>query len=222
MPREKINEEWRLSACELKQNYPRMSAAAITRKLELEGAEFSERTVSRWLRDLKNAGPATQVQYQYVSWPGSFGGTDLPWEASRAVLDLMRYRVEKKFDEPMTVEAIWFWRVTIAAPALSIQRRNTMASALAGAQLIGPGPAYQWALAYGDSASSIKFYDKAMMSGNHPWPPTPDGVEGSWDSFFQMCRLQGIDPDDDIRFRRHGVFPNEGSKTDEQNKGEKQ
>ncbi len=197
MPREKIAERWRHQACVLKQNKPKMSAEEITRNLHLAGAEVSERTVSRWLKELKDAEPAEQIQYQYVSWPSSMGGPDLPWEASRAVLDLLRWRKDLKLPPPMTVEAKWFWRITLAAPALERIVRSYAALMMALHELMGDfegiDKAYQWLAAYGDSEASIKNYQllKAQKEDKDVLLPQPGG-EASLESFSEVLKAHRL------------------------------
>ena len=55
----------------------------------------------------------------------------LPWEASRAALDLMRYANDVLGIRPMVRQVRWFWRVTLAAPDAPMDERARLALELA-------------------------------------------------------------------------------------------
>jgi hypothetical protein len=57
---------------------------------------------------------------RWVRWPHSFADGNLPWEASRAVLDLIAYEHPHR---PTIAEALDFWRFTQAAPDAPVEFR---------------------------------------------------------------------------------------------------
>jgi len=128
--------DWRIRAFELKADHPRWGAPSITRVLKEELGEYSappERTVSRHLQRWDHMVPGQRALYEYLHWPESMGGS-LPWDASQAVLELLNYR-ESLFQgranyRPRVGHALWFLRVTLAAPGLSVQERYRIASVM--------------------------------------------------------------------------------------------
>src|SRR5262245_4722919 len=54
----------------------------------------------------------------------------LPWEASRAALDLLRRYREIKLPDPLIQECLWYWRVTLAAPDMEPDDRLILTAQL--------------------------------------------------------------------------------------------
>ena len=76
----------------------------------------SDRAIRRIMAEFKAAPEEERLPYQVFAWPQAMESGALPWEASRAVLDLVRFRIEAGYGPPLIGEAQWFWRVTLAIP----------------------------------------------------------------------------------------------------------
>jgi hypothetical protein len=61
----------------------------------------------------------------------------LPWEASAAALELLAYRNDIGEDRPNHREALWFWRVTQAAPNAPLSFRYGLSIILAWRPAMG-------------------------------------------------------------------------------------
>src|SRR6266487_7027562 len=74
-------------------NNPRISYTAIARELEAEGGSGapSPRTVERFAKKFRSLPPQQQADYRYFSWPETMEQGLLPWEASRAALELAEH-----------------------------------------------------------------------------------------------------------------------------------
>ena len=147
MPRPRLHTFWVEKIRELVADDPSISAAAIRRKFKNEerlderakvGAVQptpvpSARVIGRYLKEFRELPLKERQPYSAFSWPGSMESGALPWEASRAALDLLRYRVEmglKKSILPRVGEVRWFWRVTQAVPDAPLKNRATLAGIL--------------------------------------------------------------------------------------------
>ncbi len=120
-------------------NNPVMSGAAIRRKLVSEtktGKEKpptpvpSDRAIRRIMSEFKAAPGKERLPYRLFAWPESMELGALPWEASRAALDLLRLRNDERLGPPLIREALWFWHVTQAAPDAPLGTRKDLAAYL--------------------------------------------------------------------------------------------
>lgn len=143
MARRPIDEYWRQRVCLLTENEPGLSARAMAKRLEKE-AEAKKRDDSpseRWVRKEQVAFRSRQLEeripYRQFTWPESMGAPDLPWEASAAALELLREHHKRNFPRPVLALVQWFWRVTMAVPALSFGRRFELATFLHGCEVGG-------------------------------------------------------------------------------------
>ena len=122
-------------------NEPGMSGVEVRRRLlnrQLVKGEPtpptpvpSDRAIRRIMERFKELPRAEQQPYTVFSWPESMELGALPWEASRAALDLLRLRTDKRFGPPLIREALWFWHVTQAAPDAELGIRRDLAAYLA-------------------------------------------------------------------------------------------
>ncbi len=156
MARPRIHEYWIDKICTLAANRPDLSGAGIHRLLEEHSNKAptsvpNARTVGEIKRRLT---PAEAKAYRYFTWPQTMLEGELPWEASRAALDLLRYRQDKENPLPLVWEVKWFWRVTLASPDAPMKKRAALAMELAlkekhTASLPEQGlTLIQWQLAY--------------------------------------------------------------------------
>src|SRR5262249_8837068 len=97
------------------------------------GTVPGQRTVARLIKDFERLSLEEQQQYEFFSWPRSMLGGSLPWDASKAALDLLRYHAESRLDNdlPTVREVKWFCRVTQARPDTDIERRVWISELLA-------------------------------------------------------------------------------------------
>ena len=130
MPIPKTDAEILAEIRAMRANNPRMSARAIRRHLLLGGKKApSERTIHREIEKFKAMNPEEQKVYKVFRWPDSMED-GIPWEASRALFDLLRVRADKGRPAPLVDEAKWFWRVTQAIPEAPITIRADIAGHL--------------------------------------------------------------------------------------------
>lgn len=142
MPAKPIPPYWREKVKELlSQSDGKASDAAIKRALKTEGQKMSEqgekeekaiaegwpslRTIGRIRVEWKDK-PEEQAQYRLFSWPEAMEQGYLPWEATRCLLDLVRYLDQLYLHEQpeeggekahITIrQATWYWRVCLATP----------------------------------------------------------------------------------------------------------
>ncbi len=87
--RPRIADEVKAEVFAIRANAPRLSARKIADQLTPEGVA-SERTIRRWLEEFdKKKSPEFRDQFRQFYWPESMEKGLLPWEASRAGLDLL-------------------------------------------------------------------------------------------------------------------------------------
>jgi hypothetical protein len=95
-----IDNRWVQAALTLKINTPRLSAAAIHRKIVAAaqgrwGKPPVSKSIERHLsKDLNKLSIEEQKPYLYFSWPESMENGALPWEAAREALDVVRWHTE--------------------------------------------------------------------------------------------------------------------------------
>ncbi len=76
----------------------------------------SERTLRRLRRRWETLQAHERAQYGYVHWPETFEAGLLPWEASRAILDLIALYQDKGWGRPTVRMAKWYWRLASVLP----------------------------------------------------------------------------------------------------------
>ena len=86
----------------------------------------SERTVRRIQQEHLGTDTEQRRQYRPFRWPDSVDASEIPWEASPIVLDLLR-----REDQIPTVGFVkWYWRVHLAAPDLKFADKMLAAEGL--------------------------------------------------------------------------------------------
>ncbi len=97
------------------------SPADICRRLEAYDQEHklgdlpSDRTVNRYIKQFRtNAWDHLSAPFQ---WPESMGEKEheVPWEAARDSLDLLRWYLERNYRKPTVRVVWWYWRVCQAS-----------------------------------------------------------------------------------------------------------
>src|SRR5262249_13129909 len=87
------------------------------------------RTVSNRLKEYAALKDDQRLQYLYARWPEVMELGLLPWEASGAILELMaQQHLQPEGFRPTISEAVWFWRLTLAAPKAITPWRYVIAS----------------------------------------------------------------------------------------------
>ena len=136
MPRPKTNEKLVKKIWELVESAPKLSAGAIRlglqRWLKFEPTMRAvslptERTIARIKKNFLTMNPEERVQYRYFSWPESMEIGALPWEASRAALELLAHFRKIKWQRPTIQTVRWYWKVTSSAPDLPVEKRSELA-----------------------------------------------------------------------------------------------
>ena len=177
----------------------------------------SERTVRRRAVDFRKRALRTGSfgQDRFFSWPESMMSRGVPWEASRAALDLIRYRSERGLAVPTNREAKFFWHVRQASPGIDVARASTLAALLAVVELfmeidqsaVVEVEWLQWVLAYqpwlGPEATAA--YERATSRGLDPiWAdPIPAGATWTFEDFarnfqdFVVIRSRPVEEQDD-------------------------
>lgn len=144
MPRRPVDAYWRERVRQLVENEPGRSPRSIAALLAREGRARqrygwpSERTVRRLRDEHRARSEPERAHYREVRWPETMEQGALPWEASAALLELLRQRASFN-TRPTVREARWFWRVTQAAPDAPVRSRATLAGWLAAWEALGAG-----------------------------------------------------------------------------------
>ena len=137
--RPRIADEVKAEVFAIRANIPRLSARKIADLLEPRGAA-SERTIRRWLDDFENKQSAKfRDQYRQFHWPESMETGLLPWEASRAGLDLLGEYQDRGWYRPLLAVVHAYWGISNALPGDGNDRRETrwtIAHILAAVQLV--------------------------------------------------------------------------------------
>lgn len=123
MPRKKTERHWFERAATLTEEGLR--AAEIFRQFEREGQEPGgrkdypgQRTIERLVKEHRARPEPEQREYALFRWPDSMEAGALPWEASRAGLDLVRRYEAEGWRRPTVASVRWYWRVMQAAPGI--------------------------------------------------------------------------------------------------------
>src|SRR5262249_8677147 len=148
----------------------------------------SEATVGRLFRKWKQQPLDARRQQNRFRWPDSMEEGALPWSASRAALDLLRYRDQCGVGRPTVSEARWFWRLRLATPTLPDDDADHFARLLAfqefarAAELPAniESPDLEWRLAYEpwtDDTHAGTYQQAARRLG---LPAYPSSVTRGW------------------------------------------
>ena len=103
------------------------------------GAPPVQRTIGRIIkREWEPLSEQEKTLYRYFSWPESMERGQLPWEASSYALELVSHW---RYSPAPTVRmALWYWRVSLAAPDAPAVTRFGIAELLASAETIKKYP----------------------------------------------------------------------------------
>jgi len=151
MPRAKVADYWVSKVHELAENEPGWGAAAIERGLEKVATAEGQlkelpslRTIGRILRHHRHGlTPDERAAYKRFSWPAAMENGLLPWEASRIALDVLRWYLEAGRKRPTNQRVLWHWRLSLASPSLTVDRRDAFAAVLE-AKVEDVGPRLEW------------------------------------------------------------------------------
>jgi len=119
MPRPPISSFWKAKVATLTEEGEKPNAIFL--KLQVQGEELgmddypSQRAVRRIVSAHSGRPPAERRPYALFRWPGAMERGDLPWEASRLTLGLLRFMEDKGLERPTLRLTRWFWRVWLAA-----------------------------------------------------------------------------------------------------------
>lgn len=76
----------------------------------------SKRSVRRIYQEFMGKPDLERRQYNLFRWPQAMQSEDLPWEATRPLLDLLRYLNDQGLERPTIHLAKWYHRVCLATP----------------------------------------------------------------------------------------------------------
>ena len=135
--RPKIREFWVKEIAKLMHVEGLTSPIEIFRRLEAFAEKHdlddlpSERTVNRRIADLR--GDALDRRGGPFHWPESMGDKEyeVPWEAARDALDLVRWYLERNYRRPTVRVVRWYWRVCQASGGRQV------------AEILRPEPRFQ-------------------------------------------------------------------------------
>jgi len=146
MGRQATDALWVSKIEEITENNPRLGPKAVLQRLEKDpecaGQDEknwpSESTVGRIQRKFRQKPDEERRLCRWFYWPESCERGDLPWEASEAALELLRFwQRGSPTTRPSVRLARWFWRITQAAPNASDFERRHYAGWLAAAEAVG-------------------------------------------------------------------------------------
>ena len=110
-----------------------------------------------------------QRKHDWFRWPHAMESGSLPWEASRAGLDLLAYYREHFGNEarPTITHVLAFWRITQAAPDLDIEERSRLAGALSAGWLSEQFDEEEFYLAFASwrSPEHQRKYERYYLAG---------------------------------------------------------
>ena len=137
MPKARINTFWQDEIKMLAENTADSAEAiqAALNELAAKAQEHgmsdpppSQRTVSRYIREFRGQPDRERVPYRLFVWPAGMGShTGIPWEASRACLDLLDHIANEELNRPSIRLVEKFWRATLAAPDADVPTRLAIA-----------------------------------------------------------------------------------------------
>lgn len=135
MPRPKTSAYYEARIATLMQE--ELTVAAMAERLGEEAAAWgrndapSRTVVGRLAQQINKTWRPVQLRAAALfRWPEAMEQGALPWEASRAALDLLRYRLDQDFERPSIHLVQWYWRVRLGYPDASIGEGNYLAAAL--------------------------------------------------------------------------------------------
>lgn len=140
----------------------------------------SESTIARELRAFRQS--SVQQHYAALHWPEVCARNLLPWEASPAVLALLRHVAEVDRDRPLISVALAFWRVTLARPELPIAERLTAA---------------QWLVVWQECqlpelARALESYLSGVTVALAPVLPADSPEQAIFDALQTRTRVRGV------------------------------
>ncbi|MBI4463836.1 MAG: hypothetical protein HY647_03935 [Acidobacteria bacterium] len=133
MPKPPTDLELKTQIWDIVKDHPKISARAIFETLKARAGkegiklEISERTISRVKGEFSEKTPEEKLRFGCFRWPKSMLSGALPWEAAQTLLELVHHLRERGAPHPTVSIAIWFWRITLAAPTISIAERADLA-----------------------------------------------------------------------------------------------
>jgi hypothetical protein len=137
MPGQRTDWYWREQVKLITAENPRLGAVPVTKLLEQQAEALGRNDVPSWRTVLRIQqgirGSPEEAEYRSVKWPevcelGEPGG--LPWEASGAVLELLRYLENTGSGRPSVSLARAYWRITLARPDITAEQKFEAARSL--------------------------------------------------------------------------------------------
>lgn len=178
--RPKADDDWRRRAMELFADGHRGPSAIRQLREENGGIKpLSDRQIYRYLDDYRKLPEDLRRELSTVRYPDAMLDRSLPWEASRAVLDLLAARGPA--ERPTVGHARWYWRVQEASPSIPRRLADVLAQELATQDYVRLSgstggsslPALELLLMYepwADEDHERAYNEVAQRLGNAPYP----------------------------------------------------
>lgn len=175
MVRPRLDPYWTDFARGLFENEPELNDRQMAERCELEMAKTgrvgppAQRTITKWRHEWKSSNHEERMVYRLFYWPESMVRGLLPWDASQAALEFLKAADHR----PSITTALWFSRVTQAAPDAPIQDRVSFARYLTAAEMMSDFSAVRGlegflAFAPWRSAEDGTAYEQAIIDGKVP------------------------------------------------------
>ncbi|MDA1010642.1 MAG: hypothetical protein O2888_04115 [Chloroflexi bacterium] len=214
----RVDPVWRERVRVTVANEPSLPAAKIAGRLAQMGEDGApgERTIGRWKQEFLESDEEERRPYRYLQWPQSMGTPDLPWAASRVVLELLgdwREYSGLVGPRPTVRLARWAWRVYQAAPDAPAIVRLNLALDLAVSEVLGsPRPDIEWRLVCRPWAGELEAaaYAEAVASGSIPeyapgeWPIDPRQLSGA--RLKEALMATGVVDEDEVEETARNVM----------------
>jgi hypothetical protein len=165
-----------------------MRPAKITDRIKTEATAEgrndypAKRTVERIYQRHLGRPAAERRAYALFRWPDSMMNGTLPWEASRAALELLYRRNEKGQGRPTIRLVNWYWRLSMVAFSLDADVREYLAGQLAAWEIDRSGTGFtprndvdidvieaiEWLLAYRpweDDERGVQYLSDSKRTG---------------------------------------------------------
>lgn len=153
----KTDDFWVGRIRELAERRPKMGAVKIETELGIIAARENKTgypgltTIKRLLAEHRRLTDRERAIYREFRWPlAMVTNPELPWEASRLALDVLKEEWLRHKERPSIRRVLWHWRVSLAIPDADYEGREPYVNGILGsesANQVPRGP-MDWMLAF--------------------------------------------------------------------------